>query len=69
MTDSFIAIAALGNGLASPVLIWSTTRPRSDTTRDRARLFGEVFLVTAAALVLTRFAVIPLLRWPEMVLF
>jgi len=45
------------------------TRSRSDTTSDRAWLFGEVFVVTAAALVLTRFAVIPLLRWLDVTLF
>jgi hypothetical protein len=69
MTDNFAAIVALGIGLASPVLIWSITRPRTDTLSDRARLFGGVFLVTAAALVFTRFAVIPLLRWLDVTLF
>jgi hypothetical protein len=48
MTDNFVAIVALGIGLASPVLISSITRPRADTFSDRARLFREVFLVTTA---------------------
>jgi hypothetical protein len=69
MTNSFAAIAALGISRASPVLIWSVTRAPAATPGDRARLFGEVFVVTVVALVLTRFAVIPLLRQLDVILF
>ena len=69
MIDNFAAIVALALALALPVLVWSVTRPRSVSTGDQARLFTEIFVVAVAALVLTRFAVIPFLRWLDVMLF
>ena len=69
MSDNVAAIVALGLALTSSILIWSITRPRADTFSDRARLFGEVIVVTAAAVVLTHFVVISLLRWLDVTLF
>ncbi len=51
------------------MLIWTISRPRSDTLADQARLIREVFIVTVAALLITRFAIIPLLRWLDVTLF
>jgi hypothetical protein len=69
LTDSFPAIATLGIGLASPMLIWTITRPRSETPADQVRLLGAVFMVTIAGLVITRFGVIPLPLWLNVSLF
>jgi hypothetical protein len=52
----FAAILALRLALASPVLVLWTTGSRADTSSNSERLFQKILAVTAAALVLTWFA-------------
>ena len=56
-------IIAFGLALAAPVLVWSSTRPRSDSWLGNAELFAEVFVTVAVAAILTRYAAMPALQW------
>jgi hypothetical protein len=57
------AVTALALALASPVHVWSATRPRSDSWRAYAALFGEVFAVVMVGTFLSRYAAIAALQW------
>ena len=63
LTDNSAAVIAFAVALASPVLVRSITRPRSDSWRGVVSLVAEVVAVVVLAALLTRYAAIPALHW------
>lgn len=63
MTTDPAVLVAMGVGLSAPFLVWSTTRPRTDTARSLAVMCGEIFLTVVVAYLVARFVAMPGLHW------